>query len=86
MFNDKDNPVMWFFTSAKGEVTRLDNVPYYTITDKFMENALEKELVAVLKKVKVFLYVSLRMDMAGPREMMSRSCRLVKSKPCLALF
>ncbi len=51
VFNDKDNPVMWFFTNSKGQVVRIDNVPYYTITEKFMENAFEKELVAVLKKV-----------------------------------
>jgi hypothetical protein len=42
---------MWFYTNAKGEVARLDNVNYQTIMDKFTENTLEKELVAVLKKV-----------------------------------
>ena len=42
---------MWFFTNEKGEVTRIDNIPYYQVTNKFGEGALEKELVAVLKKV-----------------------------------
>lgn len=42
---------MWFFTNSKGQVARIDNIPYYTITEKFMENAIDKELVAVLKKV-----------------------------------
>lgn len=51
MFNDKDNPTMWFFTNSKGHVTRIDNVPYHIITQKLTENAFEKELVAVLKKV-----------------------------------
>jgi hypothetical protein len=32
VFNDKDNPVMWFFTNSKGNVARIDNIPYYTIT------------------------------------------------------
>jgi hypothetical protein len=53
VFNDKDNPVMWFFTNSKGQVARIDNVPYHTVTEKLMENALEKELVAVLKKVTI---------------------------------
>lgn len=54
VFNDKDNPVMWFFTNSKGHVMRIDNAPYYTITEKFVENSFEKELVAVLKKVTIF--------------------------------
>lgn len=51
IFNDGDNPVMWLYTNDKGEVARMDNVPYFQITNKFTEGALEKELVAVLKKV-----------------------------------
>ncbi len=47
---------MWMFTNEKGEVTRVDNVPYYTITSKITEGALEKELVAVLKKVDFFTF------------------------------
>ena len=46
---------MWIFTNQRGEVTRIDNVPYYTITSKLTEGALEKELVAVLKKVSQML-------------------------------
>ena len=42
---------MWLYTNDKGEVARMDNVPYFQITNKFTEGALEKELVAVLKKV-----------------------------------
>jgi hypothetical protein len=34
VFNDGDNPIMWFFTNAKGEVNRVDNVPYYEIAEK----------------------------------------------------
>jgi hypothetical protein len=55
VFNDTDNPVMWFFTNEKGAVVRVDNVPYYDITAKLCEGALEKELVAILKKVIRFL-------------------------------
>jgi hypothetical protein len=51
IFNDKDGALMWIFTNERGEVARVDNVPYYTITSKLTEGALEKELVAVLKKV-----------------------------------
>jgi hypothetical protein len=51
IFNDKDSALMWIFTNERGEVCRVDNVPYYTITSKLTEGALEKELVAVLKKV-----------------------------------
>lgn len=51
VFNDGDNPIMWFFTNEEGQVTRLDNMPYYHITSKLTEGALEKELVAVMKKV-----------------------------------
>jgi hypothetical protein len=51
IFNDKDAALMWIFTNEKGQVCRIDNVPYYTITSKINEGALEKELVAVLKKV-----------------------------------
>ena len=58
VFNDKDNPTMWFYTNASGEVSRLDNVSYYTITSKFIENAFEKELVAVLKKVFTYLIIA----------------------------
>lgn len=58
VFNDKDNPTMWFFTNSKGHVARIDNVPYHVITEKFMENALEKELVAVLKKVIFYNYLA----------------------------
>lgn len=50
IFNDKDSPLMWIFTNSRGEVCRIDNLPYYTITSKLTEGALEKELVAVLKK------------------------------------
>lgn len=53
IFNDKDSPLMWIFTNEKGEVCRIDNVPYFTITSKLMEGALEKEVVAVLKKVQL---------------------------------
>lgn len=53
---------MWIFTNQRGEVCRIDNVPYYTITSKLTEGALEKELVAVLKKVNEML-CSLNMDM-----------------------
>lgn len=42
VFNDGDNPVMWFFTNEKGEVTRLDNVPYNQITEKICDGALDK--------------------------------------------
>jgi hypothetical protein len=56
VFNDKDAALMWMFTNEKGEVTRVDNVPYYTITSKITEGALEKELVAVLKKVDFFTF------------------------------
>lgn len=42
---------MWMFTDQKGEVSRIDNLPYFTITSKLTEGALEKEVVAVLKKV-----------------------------------
>ena len=51
IFNDRDCPLIWMFTNQAGEVTRIDNIPYQTITSKFMEGALEKEVVAVLKKV-----------------------------------
>lgn len=40
IFNDKDSPLMWMFTNEKGEVCRVDNVPYYTITSKLTEGAL----------------------------------------------
>ena len=46
---------MWIFTNERGEVCRIDNVPYFTITSKLTEGALEKELVAVLKKVCFFV-------------------------------
>lgn len=55
---------MWIFTNQRGEVTRIDNVPYFTITSKLTEGALEKELVAVLKKVSRML-CSLSMDTAA---------------------
>ena len=42
---------MWIFTDERGYVTRIDNLPYSTITSKLTEGAVEKELVAVLKKV-----------------------------------
>jgi hypothetical protein len=42
VFNDGDNPIMWFFTNEEGQVTRLDNMPYYHITSKLTEGALEK--------------------------------------------
>jgi hypothetical protein len=42
VFNDKDSPSMWFYTNDKGQVCRLDNISYYTITSKFMENAFDK--------------------------------------------
>lgn len=54
MFNDGDNPVMWFYTNDKGEVARMDNVPYFQITNKLCDGAFDKELVAVLKKVHSF--------------------------------
>ena len=44
---------MWIFTNDKGEVCRIDNVAYQTITNKLSEGALDKEIVAVLKKVKL---------------------------------
>ena len=53
---------MWIFTNSKGQVCRIDNLPYYTITSKLTEGALEKQLVAVLKKVKVVVF-SRNMDM-----------------------
>lgn len=59
---------MWIFTNQRGEVTRIDNVPYYTITSKLTEGALEKELVAVLKKVSRML-CSLSMDMVASAAM-----------------
>jgi hypothetical protein len=40
VFNDGDNPVMWFFTNDKGQVTRIDNVPYYEIAAKLCDGAL----------------------------------------------
>ena len=46
---------MWIFINQKREVTRIDNLPYFTITSKLTEGALEKEVVAVLKKVKLAL-------------------------------
>ena len=52
---------MWIFTNEKGEVTRVDNVPYHTITTKLTQGALEKELVAVLQKVG---FVTFRANMA----------------------
>jgi hypothetical protein len=55
IFNDKDAPLMWMFTNQKGEVSRIDNLPYYTITSKLTEGALEKEVVAVLKKVRLLV-------------------------------
>lgn len=55
---------MWIFTNNKGEVCRIDNLPYYTITSKLTEGALEKELVAVLKKVSPHLS-RLNTDMEG---------------------
>jgi len=64
IFNDKDSPLMWIFTNSKGEVCRIDNLPYYTITSKLTEGALEKELVAVLKKVNIFSF-RLSMVMEG---------------------
>ena len=42
---------MWIFTNQRGEVMRIDNVPYYTITSKLAQGALEKEVIGVLKKV-----------------------------------
>ena len=56
---------MWIFTNQKGEVSRIDNLPYFTITSKLTEGALEKEVVAVLKKVKLTLF-SLSMVMEEP--------------------
>ena len=55
---------MWIFTNSRGEVCRIDNLPYYTITSKLTEGALEKELVAVLKKVNNFIF-RLNTDMGG---------------------
>ncbi len=63
IFNDKDGPLMWIFTNDKGEVCRIDNVAYYTITNKLAEGALDKEIVAVLKKVKLYSF-SLNMGTA----------------------
>lgn len=34
IFNDKDSVLMWIFTNERGEVCRIDNVPYFTITSK----------------------------------------------------
>jgi len=68
VFNDKDSPSMWFYTNQQGQVCRLDNVSYYTITSKFMENSFDKELVAILKKVKSVLF-SLLMVMVELVEM-----------------
>ena len=34
VFNDGDNPIMWFYTNQNGEVNRIDNVSYNQITDK----------------------------------------------------
>lgn len=62
---------MWVFTNQRGEVTRIDNVPYYTITSKLTEGALEKELVTVLKKVREML-CSLNMDMVESAAMISK--------------
>ena len=64
---------MWIFTNQKGEVCRIDNLPYYTITSKLTEGALEKELVAVLKKVKLMLG-SRNM---GMEELMATTLRLL---------
>lgn len=71
IFNDKDSALMWIFTNQRGEVTRIDNVPYFTITSKLTEGALEKELVAVLKKVSEML-CSRNMDMAGSAAMIPK--------------
>lgn len=60
---------MWIFTDEKGEVSRIDNLPYNTITSKLTEGAVEKELVAVLKKVTTHS-CSLNMDMEESAEMM----------------
>lgn len=58
VFNDGDNPVMWFYTNEKGEVARMDNVPYFQITNKLCDGAFDKELVAVLKKVYIKFYLA----------------------------
>ena len=70
---------MWIFTNNKGEVCRIDNLPYYTITSKLTEGALEKELVAVLKKV-LHLLSRLNTGMEGLMAMMSRWLVLLRSK------
>ena len=44
---------MWMFTNEQGQVCRIDNLPYYTITSKLTEGALDKQIVGVLKKVKI---------------------------------
>lgn len=77
IFNDKDSALMWIFTDERGYVTRIDNLPYSTITSKLTEGAVEKELVAVLKKVTTH-WCSLNMDMEVSVEMMSRLWALLK--------
>ncbi len=81
IFNDKDSPLMWMFTDSKGEVCRIDNLPYYTITSKLAEGALEKEVVAVLKKV-LFPPCSQNTATAGYPATTSRSSAQPRSKQC----
>lgn len=42
VFNDGDNPVMWFYTNDQGRVCRIDNIPYFQIIAKFCDGAFDK--------------------------------------------
>ena len=77
IFNDKDSALMWIFTDERGFVTRIDNLPYSTITSKLTEGAVEKELVAVLKKVTTNRH-SLNTDTEALVAMMSKWSALLK--------
>ena len=74
---------MWLYTNDRGELARMDNVPYFQITNKFTEGALEKELVAVLKKV-TYRLSSLPMAMEDRLGMTAKlSVRLKSRMSCL---
>ena len=55
--SEKDNPPMWIYSSVDGYVCRTDNFSGKNVLNKLGNNGSPDELVAVLKKV--IIYISL---------------------------
>ena len=56
VYNDGDNPPMWFYSSEQGYVYRTDSFHHKNITTKLGNYASQDELVAIVKNVCIFFF------------------------------